>query len=362
MNNKARPAYLTAETFLKWRSLVRGTTNPQPMTNPVWKWLVETRLSAYQANELFHGPSDGPGWCFTRYGQSETTLPDGRTLSIAGEHEDYYDPDFFIYNDVVVCSPNGDIEIFGYPIDIFPPTDFHSATLVDGQLVLLGNLGYPKDRLKGMTQVLILGLDRWQLRPVQTEGVGPGWIHDHSARLGGDAKSIVISGGKVDLCDETSLVENIDDWRLSLTDWRWERLTKRSWPRFEVFRKDKHQLHLWEIGQAAWSKKVGWDDAEEQARKLQAELGSPAKLELLPLLYRPEVAHEELPENDEEYKVHRIRIGSVVVRYVEDMFRVQVTVEGDLPTDGVEQIREDLIGKLRALEQAPIASRIIPHA
>jgi hypothetical protein len=213
-----------------------------------------------------------------------------------------------------------------------------------------------------MTQVLILGLDRWQLRPVQTEGVGPGWIHDHSARLGGDAKSIVISGGKVDLCDETSLVENIDDWRLSLTDWRWERLTKRSWPRFEVFRKDKHQLHLWEIGQAAWSKKVGWDDAEEQARKLQAELGSPAKLELLPLLYRPEVAHEELPENDEEYKVHRIRIGSVVVRYVEDMFRVQVTVEGDLPTDGVEQIREDLIGKLRALEQAPIASRIIPHA
>jgi hypothetical protein len=79
------------------------------------------------------------------------------------------------------------------------------------------------------------------------------------------------------------------------------------------FPRDRHQLHLWEIGQAAWSKKVGWDDAEELERKLQAQLGSPAKLEVLPLLYRPEVAHEELPENDEEYEVHRIRVGSVVV-------------------------------------------------
>jgi hypothetical protein len=232
MNDKTRPDDITTEMFLKWRAPVRGTANPQPMTHPVWKWLVESRLSAYQANELFHGPSDGPGWCFARYGQSATTLPDGRTLLIAGEHEDYYDPDFFIYNDVVVVSPNGGIEILGYPLGIFPPTDFHSATLVDGQLVLVGNLGYSNERRKGVTQVLTLGLDRLQVRPVQTDGVGPGWIHEHSARLEGDGKSIVISGGKVDPRDETSLVENIDDWRLCLADWRWERLTKRSWPRF----------------------------------------------------------------------------------------------------------------------------------
>jgi hypothetical protein len=90
MTNRTPPANITKEMFLDWKSPVRGTSNPQSITNPVWKWLIESRLSAYQANELFLGPSDtSPGWCFARHGQSNTLLSDGRTLLIAGEHEDY---------------------------------------------------------------------------------------------------------------------------------------------------------------------------------------------------------------------------------------------------------------------------------
>src|SRR5262249_41006561 len=145
----------------QWRTPVRGTLNPQPMTNPVWTWLIESRLNAYQANELFAGESAltaGPGWCFDRFGQSSTTLPDGRTVWIAGEHEDYYDPDFFIYNDAVILTPAGEIEIYGYPPDVFPPTDFHSATLVDERILILGNLGYPEQRRAGVTQLLSLNI------------------------------------------------------------------------------------------------------------------------------------------------------------------------------------------------------------
>ncbi len=36
------------------------------------------------------------GWTNQRFGQTTTVLPDGRTLAIAGEHEDSYDPDFWI--------------------------------------------------------------------------------------------------------------------------------------------------------------------------------------------------------------------------------------------------------------------------
>lgn len=81
-----------------------------------------------------------------------------------------------------------------------------------------------------------------------------------------------------------------------------------------------------------------------------------------PVLYRPEVAHEELPEDPEAHDIYRIRIGAVVVRYVEDWFSVQVTVEGELPADGVEQIRNDLIEKLEALEQSLVEYRAIPPA
>ena len=365
MADRTPPASITPEMFRKWRTPVRGTLNPQPMTNPLWTWLIESRLSAYHVNELFSGDSAtsaGPGWCFVRYGQSCTTLPDGRTIWIAGEHEDYYDADFFIYNDVVVISPNAEIEIFGYPPDVFPPTDFHSATLVDNEIVMVGNVGYGVDRRDGVTQVLTLELDRWKLFQIRSEGAGPGWIHGHQAQLTDNGRSLVITGGKVDRRDGAFLVENIDDWRLSIGDWRWERLTLRRWARFEVCRLDKRQNHLWSIRHVSWSKRVGFDDAQEWERKLEAELGSPARLDIVPLLYRPGIAHEVLPEDPDKNGVYCVRIDGVVVRYVEEMFGVQVTVEGELPADAVAQIRDDLIQKLEALEQSPIAYRMIPPA
>ena len=72
----------------------------------------------------------GPGWCFERFGQSSNELPDGWVVLIAGEHEDYYDPDFFIYNDVVVKHLDGRIDIYGYPRELFPPTDLDRKSVV----------------------------------------------------------------------------------------------------------------------------------------------------------------------------------------------------------------------------------------
>ena len=164
------PPNVTTELFEKWRSPVRGANNPDRMDNLVWEWLVETRLSAYQANELMNGPSSmqaGPCWCFDRYGQSSTELPDRRVVLIGGEHEDYYDPDFYIYNDVVLIAKDGWAEIYGYPLDAFPATDFHSATLIDGAILLIGNLSYPDDRRAGYTQVRRLDLETLGItRPV----------------------------------------------------------------------------------------------------------------------------------------------------------------------------------------------------
>jgi hypothetical protein len=142
MIDRTPPPEVTAELFEQWRLAVRGTLNPQRITNPVWKWLIESRLWPFSASQRFANniaASVHPSWCFDRYGQSQTKLGDGRTVWIAGEHEDHYDPDFFIYNDVVVISPAGEIEILGYSPETFPPTDFHSATLVDAHLVLVGS-------------------------------------------------------------------------------------------------------------------------------------------------------------------------------------------------------------------------------
>jgi hypothetical protein len=96
--------------------------------------------------------------------------PDGRVVYIAGEHEDYYDPDFYIYNDVVVIDRDGSIAINGYSRDVFPPTDFHSGTLVGGAIFIIGSLGYQHQRVVGSTPVFRLDIDTMIIGPVATTG------------------------------------------------------------------------------------------------------------------------------------------------------------------------------------------------
>ena len=86
---------------------------------------------------------------------------------------------------------------------------------------------------------------------------------------------------------------------------------------------------------------------------LEEELGGPPDLELFPKLYKPSVVHEEVSQSKEEYVVHRIKVEAVVVRYVQGMDSIQVTVEGDLPQPILDTLAADLLGKLQKLERAP---------
>jgi hypothetical protein len=123
---------VTPEIFDAWRAPRFGTDNPTRHDNPLWVSLVHDRINAYQVNQRYgyeRACGGAPTWCFDRFGQTTTELAGRRTIYIAGEHEDYYDPDFYIYNDVVVVSLGGEVAVYGYPRDVFPPTDFHTATL-----------------------------------------------------------------------------------------------------------------------------------------------------------------------------------------------------------------------------------------
>ena len=387
------PIGMTQVHFLEWRSPRRGTDNPHDMTNDVWKWLIKTqlpddymhtRLTAYQANDAFNGPSSyggEPGWCFARYGQSETTLPDGRIVYISGEHEDYYDPDFYIYNDVVIVDPSGGVQIFGYPTEVFPPTDFHSTTLVDTDIILIGNLGYSGERHYGQTQVLRLEIDTWRISPIETFGDLPGWIHNHKAELSPDGNEIRIIGGKVDRGTKTSFIENIDEWSLDLQTWHWKRLTRHQWARFSLRRKDEKRNHLSEMQSLLLWKQLAERDKQyektykESEAELKKKLGRGGllsgffkstlpDLQLLKTLYAPDVATEIITKNvlddeDEEYNVYRVRVGDVIVRYIESSYDIQITVEGELSPDIVEQLRDDVMQKFAALEGVPIVCQTI---
>ena len=82
----------------------RGTATPSFMHNPFWKYMVFEGISAWSARTAFSTfpevtfELDRPVWSFRRWGATRTKVPDGRVICIGGEHEDFYDPDFCIYN------------------------------------------------------------------------------------------------------------------------------------------------------------------------------------------------------------------------------------------------------------------------
>lgn len=216
-----------------------GGTNPERVTNNLWEMAVRRNWQGYDLRRHvglsydgdwgtpsasdYRDTIPGPFWSWKRFGRTRTSLPDGRVIRVAGEHEDWYDRDFCIYNDVLVTCPGGRLEFYLYPKAVFPPTDFHTATLVGTDIILIGSLGYYDLRRFGETQVLKLDTRTLRITPVATRGEPPGWISRHKAELE-DQTGIRISGGDI-LSAEGKFVRNTSAFVLELPKMKWRRAT-----------------------------------------------------------------------------------------------------------------------------------------
>jgi hypothetical protein len=345
---KAEPApSISKDEFLAWRSPRQVSTQAVRLDNPLWHWLVRTRWSAYNANEIHAGPSAfdaGPMWCFDRFGTSETSLPDGRVVHIGGEHEDSYDPDFHIYNDVIVTGPGGDIAIYGYPTEAFAPTDFHSATLVDGSIFIIGCLGNPDQRVLHTTPVYRLALDSMSISQVVTSGESPGWIYKHSARLSDDGESIIVTAGERWLGNDRPATENTDAWSLNTLTGEWQRLTRRRWQHWTINRIDHKRSRLWDIRQLLWHRnhphlglQSHWQHDDEP--------DFPA----LAMLYRMDET-SPAPTEGPDSNVFSTVVDGLTVRFKELRFWVEVIIEGQLPEERLRQLLHRTLALVERLE------------
>ena len=96
---------------------------------------------------------------------------------------------------------------------------------------------------------------------------------------------------------------------------------------------------------------MNWEDTyKESIKRLTIEIGKEPDLDLINVLYSPDVPHSQMPQ--QEYNVFRISVNDVIVRYVEDLYSIQVTVEGNLPEDVIEKIKSDVLEKFSLLENS----------
>ena len=219
-------------TYLRERAPRFGDRNPSRMNFAFWQHMVRTGEAAHDAAATFGAddePYEGPVWCFQRFGVTRTRLADGRVVCIGGEHEDHYDPDFCIYNDVVIVSPDGnDLTIYGYPKDVFPPTDFHTATLCDGgeRIVIIGGLGYFNERGGAATPVYSLDVRTFKMRRHVSGSGSPGWIYGHRAALTERGDAIQIVGGKIIEGSGRAETHRANEraFEVELDTWRWREI------------------------------------------------------------------------------------------------------------------------------------------
>ncbi|NEU84160.1 ankyrin repeat domain-containing protein [Nostoc sp. UIC 10630] len=226
-NSKFSLSELSPEQYFAGKHPRFGKTNPELMNIPFWQAMICDGRSAYTGKNIFNDIENCQDkvWCYDRFGRTITQLSDGRIVEIAGEHEDYYDPDFCIYNDVVVYQSDGNFQIFGYPQDVFPPTDFHSATLVGEYIYIIGSLGYSGTRIYHETPVYRLHIHTFVIEKIETTGDKPGWISKHKAYHQKPAK-IHITGGKICVVRNEKVEDYIDnsvDYVLDLINLNWSR-------------------------------------------------------------------------------------------------------------------------------------------
>ncbi|KAJ3056194.1 hypothetical protein HK097_007800 [Rhizophlyctis rosea] len=229
---------ITSTTFLTHcKPLLTVPQNPTEVTNPFYTSMIHSRRNAWSAANHFLPNSETrpyPIWCFDRLGKTKTKittpietsrvgiLPVGTEIRIGGEHEDFYDPDFFIYNDVTIVIPETkETHVFQYPRDVFPPTDFHTATLVDDQIYVIGNVGYMGER-GTKAQVCVLDLKTLAMAMVETDGDDPGWISRHDASLN-EGGNIVVAIEKDAFCVKDGGCQP-GKWVFSVADARWMKL------------------------------------------------------------------------------------------------------------------------------------------
>ena len=136
----------------------------------------------------------------------------------------------------------------------------------------------------------------------------------------------------------------------------WSKVETKGFRRWLLVREDEGYNDLWAIGQVVGAMRNSRDD--RFAAQYQAEFakrGHVVDATLFNSRFSPPIPHspvDPIPEQD-SHRVHRLLVEGVMVRIVEGMDEIAVTVEGDLGSELLQSLQQFGREIYSALEGGP---------
>lgn len=109
--------------------VVPCSANPEFRTSSYYSWVIANYNLPVEIRTLYGDAESGPVWTFNRMGMSLDVLQNGTRVYIGGHYGDMYEPDYHIYNDVVVITSGGDTVVCNYSTTVLAPICFHNTTV-----------------------------------------------------------------------------------------------------------------------------------------------------------------------------------------------------------------------------------------
>lgn len=326
--------------------------SPQMNSGDIFQWRMREDFSPYQIRchlqEMGYTIKQ-PIWTFLlRMGQSVTELPDGTKVSIAGEYEDYYDPDFKIYNDVMIQKMNGEIQLWHYPIEQFPPTDFHTAYYdqVTHSIFLIGNLGYPENRKEDSTQVLRLNLNTLEIEKLECFGNIPSWLHHHEMKVI-NQHELEFSNGHV--IKNKKYLRNLYTWRLNIRTLEWSLPKQTIFDHWTLKSEHYYGFPFFECHQLLWDEEnITAEEFEQSKQKIINHLGYLPNYKVYRWLYIP-LDDAIITQDEHEYSKYISNLYGYTLWYFENDDLMQAVFPDHIPYDFQKFLLNDLVYRLKQI-------------
>ena len=269
------------------------------------------------------------------------------------ETQDYYFPEFKIYNDVYIKFFDGMYELWNYPEEQFPPVYEHSTLYNEHthQFYIIGGLGSGDRQCKNITEIYALDLETKDIQKIEASGESPPCLHSHKVKIW-NHDLIEMRDGYI--LHKGIAIKNVYVWYFNLKTKTWLKQESEKYQHWIIQSDQREELFLkisQDILKMEEEKFYSAEFIEEHKTHIFKNYKYQPKYQLYPQLY---YAHEDIYVSKiEDFPylniIHQCILHGQVYHCFEEYNRLEVAFGASATKEFQQFIINDLKSKLKQI-------------